>query len=45
MSLWTCPAHGLFGGRIFCPQCGGMGFHVSAAKKPAKPNLKTKAKG
>jgi len=25
MSLWVCPTHGLYGGDVFCPKCGGTG--------------------
>lgn len=25
MGLWVCPEHGLYGGDVFCPQCGGTG--------------------
>lgn len=31
MSLWTCPIHGLYGGDVFCPQCGGIGAYTIIA--------------
>lgn len=29
MSLWMCPKHGLYGGQVLCPTCGGTGEHVT----------------
>jgi hypothetical protein len=29
MSLWLCPTHGLYGGQVFCPKCGGGGEYVT----------------
>ncbi len=29
MSLWSCPVHGLYGGDVFCPTCGGTGEYVT----------------
>jgi hypothetical protein len=29
MSLWLCPTHGLYGGDVFCPKCGGTGGYVT----------------
>lgn len=32
MSLWTCPTHGLYGGQVFCPKCGGTGDYTTVSK-------------
>jgi hypothetical protein len=31
MSLWICPTHGLYGGDVFCPRCGGVGAWATLA--------------
>jgi RecJ-like exonuclease len=31
MRLWHCPEHGIYGGQIICPQCGGSGEAVTIA--------------
>ena len=34
MSLWVCPKHGLYGGDIFCPQCGDNGRYATFNDDP-----------
>lgn len=36
MSLWTCPEHGLYGGDVFCPTCGGIGSYTTARPMTAE---------
>ena len=40
MSLWTCPKHGLYGGDVFCPKCGGTGSYATL-EQPAGPTSMT----
>jgi hypothetical protein len=28
VSIWNCPQHGLYGGDVLCPNCGGTGEYV-----------------
>ena len=37
MSLWVCPTHGLYGGDVFCPKCGGTGGYVTIASADTLP--------
>lgn len=38
MSLWLCPFHGLYGGQVFCPTCGGTGSYATLDDEaPAPP--------
>lgn len=32
MSLWNCPKHGLYGGRVDCPDCGRKGDYEGPPK-------------
>jgi len=36
MSLWICPNHGLYGGQIFCPKCGGGGVYAELSPSTKK---------
>lgn len=40
MSLWLCPTHGLYGGDVFCPACGGTGEYVTLAPAQVGRNAK-----
>jgi hypothetical protein len=42
VSLWLCPAHGLYGGQVHCPRCGTIGVlaevhHEQGSSPTVKP--------
>ena len=45
MSLWLCSEHGLYGGDVFCPKCGGTGSVVTLALCGAPASVDTLPKG